>query len=56
MATSLKSIVCTKKAPAAMQRVEKNINELQGKLGREFNMLRQSAIDEEPFDVISGYE
>ena len=41
---------------AAMQRAEKNIDELQEKLGREFNRLRQSAIDEELFDVVAGYE
>ncbi|PCI50983.1 MAG: H(+)-transporting ATPase, partial [Oceanospirillales bacterium] len=38
------------------QRAEKNIDELQEKLGREFNRLRQSAIDEELFDVVAGYE
>ena len=41
---------------SAMQRAEKNIDELQEKLGREFNRLRQSAIDEELFDVVAGYE
>ncbi len=41
---------------AAMQRAEKNIDDLQEKLGREFNRLRQSAIDEELFDVVAGYE
>lgn len=41
---------------AAMQRAEKNIDEIQEKLGREFNRLRQSAIDEELFDVVAGYE
>lgn len=41
---------------AAMQRAEKNIDELQEKLGHEFHRLRQSAIDEELFDVVAGYE
>lgn len=41
---------------AAMQRAEKNINELLEDLDRTFHRLRQSGIDEELFDVISGYE
>lgn len=41
---------------AAMQRAEKNIGELLETLGREFQSLRQSAIDEELFDVVSGFE
>ena len=41
---------------AAMQRAEKNIEELLGSLGLSFNRLRQSSIDEELFDVIAGYE
>jgi F-type H+-transporting ATPase subunit gamma len=41
---------------AAMQRAEKNINELQDDLSRTFHRLRQSGIDEELFDVISGFE
>ncbi|MBU1641339.1 MAG: F0F1 ATP synthase subunit gamma [Proteobacteria bacterium] len=41
---------------AAMQRAEKNIGELLEDLGRNFHRLRQSGIDEELFDVISGYE
>jgi F-type H+-transporting ATPase subunit gamma len=41
---------------AAMQRAEKNINELQDDLKRTFHRLRQSGIDEELFDVISGFE
>ena len=40
---------------AAMQRAEKNIDELQEDLNRTFHRLRQSGIDEELFDVISGY-
>lgn len=40
---------------AAMQRAEKNIDELQENLNRTFHRLRQSGIDEELFDVISGY-
>ncbi len=41
---------------AAMQRAEKNIDELQQDLNRTFHRLRQSGIDEELFDVISGFE
>jgi len=41
---------------AAMQRAEKNIDELLETLHRDFHHLRQSGIDEELFDVISGYE
>jgi F-type H+-transporting ATPase subunit gamma len=41
---------------AAMQRADKNINELVEDLNRTFHRMRQSAIDEELFDVISGYE
>lgn len=41
---------------AAMQRAEKNIGELLDTLGSEFHRLRQSAIDEELFDVVSGFD
>ncbi len=41
---------------AAMQRAEKNIDELLDDLSHKFHSLRQSTIDEELFDVISGYE
>jgi len=41
---------------AAMQRAEKNIDELLEDLNRNFHRLRQSDIDEELFDVISGFE
>lgn len=41
---------------AAMQRAEKNIDELKEELNRKFYRLRQSGIDEELFDVISGFE
>lgn len=41
---------------AAMQRAEKNIEELLEDLNGAFQRLRQSSIDEELFDVISGYE
>lgn len=41
---------------AAMQRAEKNIDELQEDLNRTFHRLRQSGIDEEMFDVIAGFE
>ena len=40
----------------AMQRAEKNIDELLQTLTRNFNRLRQTSIDEELFDVISGFE
>lgn len=41
---------------AAMQRAEKNISELLEDLNQTFHRLRQSTIDEEMFDVISGFE
>ena len=41
---------------AAMQRAEKNIDELLEDLNRTFHRLRQSGIDEELFDVVSGVE
>ncbi|MDQ6913997.1 MAG: F0F1 ATP synthase subunit gamma [Verrucomicrobiota bacterium] len=41
---------------AAMQRADKNINELLVKLHGTFHQLRQSSIDEELFDVISGFD
>jgi F-type H+-transporting ATPase subunit gamma len=41
---------------AAMQRAEKNIDELLDDLRQTFNRLRQSGIDEELFDVVSGFE
>lgn len=41
---------------AAMERADRNIAELQGDLSGRFNRLRQSRIDEELFDVISGFE
>lgn len=40
----------------AMQRAEKNIEELLETLASQFNNLRQSAIDEELSDVLAGYE
>jgi len=40
----------------AMQRAEKNIDDLLQTLTRNFNRLRQTSIDEELFDVISGFE
>lgn len=40
----------------AMQRAEKNIAELVEDLNTRFHHLRQSGIDEELFDVISGFE
>jgi F-type H+-transporting ATPase subunit gamma len=41
---------------AAMERADKNINELLEQLHGSFHRLRQSGIDEELFDVISGFE
>lgn len=41
---------------AAMQRAEKNIDELLHELTATFNRLRQDGIDEELFDVISGFD
>ena len=41
---------------AAMQRAEKNIDELVENLNQTFRRLRQTSIDEELFDVLSGYE
>jgi len=39
-----------------MQRADKNIDELLEDLNGTFHRLRQSGIDEELFDVISGFE
>jgi F-type H+-transporting ATPase subunit gamma len=41
---------------AAMQRADKNIDDLLEDLNGAFHRLRQSGIDEELFDVISGFE
>jgi F-type H+-transporting ATPase subunit gamma len=41
---------------AAMQRADKNIDELLEDLNGTFHRLRQSGIDEELFDVISGFK
>jgi len=41
---------------AAMQRADKNIDESLEDLNRKFHRMRQSGIDEELFDVISGFE
>jgi F-type H+-transporting ATPase subunit gamma len=40
----------------AMQRAEENIDKLSGELTSRFHRLRQSSIDEELFDVVSGFE
>ena len=40
----------------AMQRAEKNIDELLEDLNNTFHRLRQSSIDEELFDVVAGFE
>ena len=41
---------------AAMQRAEKNIEELLDDVNHTYHRLRQSTIDEELFDVVSGFE
>jgi F-type H+-transporting ATPase subunit gamma len=41
---------------AAMQRAEKNIDELLRTMNATFHRLRQNSIDEELFDVVSGFE
>jgi F-type H+-transporting ATPase subunit gamma len=41
---------------AAMQRAEDNIAKILGDLNQTFHRIRQQSIDEELFDVISGYE
>jgi F-type H+-transporting ATPase subunit gamma len=41
---------------AAMERADKNIDELLQNLHSEFHRLRQSGIDEELFDVVAGFE
>jgi F-type H+-transporting ATPase subunit gamma len=41
---------------AAMQRADNNIDELLEHLNGTFHRLRQGGIDEELFDVISGFE
>ena len=39
-----------------MQRAEKNIKDILEDLNRKFNSVRQASIDEELFDVVSGFE
>jgi F-type H+-transporting ATPase subunit gamma len=41
---------------ASMQRAEKNINDMKENLLKQYHHVRQSSIDEELFDVISGAE
>lgn len=41
---------------AAMQRADKNIDDLLEALNGTYHRLRQSSIDEELFDVVSGFE
>jgi F-type H+-transporting ATPase subunit gamma len=40
----------------AMQRADKNISDLLEELNKKYHRLRQSSIDEELFDVVSGFE
>jgi F-type H+-transporting ATPase subunit gamma len=39
-----------------MQRAEKNIKDILEDLNRKYNSVRQESIDEELFDVVSGFE
>ena len=39
----------------AMQRAEKNINEMSHDLNQRYNWMRQAAIDEELFDILAAY-
>jgi F-type H+-transporting ATPase subunit gamma len=41
---------------AAMQRAEKNIKQILEDLNLEFHRVRQESIDEELFDVVSGFD
>lgn len=41
---------------AAMQRADKNIDELLDELNQKFHSLRQSSIDAELFEIVSGFE
>jgi F-type H+-transporting ATPase subunit gamma len=41
---------------AAMERADRNIDELLAAMNTRFHQLRQSGIDEELFDVVSGFE
>ncbi|MGK0156719.1 MAG: F-type H+-transporting ATPase subunit gamma [Neolewinella sp.] len=41
---------------ATMQRADKNINELLEQLRESFHRLRQGLIDEQLFDIVSGFE
>ena len=40
---------------SAMQRAEKNIDDMLEELARRYNNQRQSGIDEELFDVVAGF-
>ena len=40
----------------AMQRAEKNIEEIQSQLLRQYHRQRQSGIDEELSDLVGGFE
>jgi F-type H+-transporting ATPase subunit gamma len=41
---------------AAMQRAEKNIEDMLDEMNRRFHRIRQQSIDEELFEVVSGYD
>ena len=47
--------ICTSQLKA-MQRAEKSIGNMLDSLGKKFHSLHQSTIDEELFDVVSGFE
>jgi len=49
-------VSCTAKPVAAIQRADRNIDELLEDLDRTFQRLRQSGIDEGLFDVTTGFE
>ncbi|GAB1487347.1 hypothetical protein MASR2M79_24040 [Aminivibrio sp.] len=41
---------------SAMERADRNIDDLLDDLGRSYHRLRQSGIDAELFDLLAGYE
>ena len=54
--TMSQSVTVQSSRLAAMQRAETNIDDLVRDLNQSFRRLRQTSIDEELFDVLSGYE
>jgi F-type H+-transporting ATPase subunit gamma len=51
-----KALTSTRQNPLYPERADKNIDELLESPDGSFHRLRQSGIDEELFDVISGFE